>query len=87
MLHFAVKCWFAEGSWQFFAVVELPLAERAEEESCRWTGGEVRAALPAGAGGGPSRWGTGRGFGSNPGSSGAEGQPDVQLPPAFGWRA
>lgn len=88
MLHFAVKCSFAEASWQLLAVVELPLAELAEEESCRWTGGEVRAALPAGAGDVPSWWGTGHQFGPNPGSDVAllQGQPDVQLPPPFGWR-
>lgn len=41
MLHFAVKRLLAEASWQLLVVVELPLAELAGEESCRWTGGEV----------------------------------------------
>lgn len=89
MLHFAVKCSFAEASWRLLAVVELPLAELAEEESCRWTGGEVRAALPAGAGDVPSWWGTGHRFSPSPGRDAAlpRGQPGVQLPPPFGRRA
>lgn len=89
MLHFAVKCSLAEASWQLLAVVELPLAELAEEESCRWTGGEVWAALPAGAGDVPSWWDTGHRSSPNPESDAAvpRDQPDVQLCPPFGWRA
>jgi len=89
MLHFAGKRLLAEASWQLLAAVELPLAELAEEESCRRTGAEMQAALPARAADVLSLQGTGHQLRPSLGSDTAlpQGQPGIQLPPLFGWRA
>lgn len=83
MLHFAVKRLLAEASWQLLVVVELPLAELAGEESCRWTGGEVLLQ----GGWCAFLWDTGHWCSASPGSDAAlpQGQSERDPAPSSLW--